>query len=157
MYLPILDHHAWDIDAGQVGSHCSCLASNGSSQGDPKNQAMQLPHHSYSPRLARDALALGCNAALNRDPTPVTSVSNTSETVPQPSVSQSTIHLNLMYLYQDLNRRPSTIDGYRRATVDTLGPVGHHILKAPTLIGYFLAFTGIIPKVPGIFQSGTSQ
>ena len=29
-----------------------------------------------------------------------------------------------MYLYQDLNRRPSTIDGYRTAIVDTLGPTG---------------------------------
>ena len=27
-----------------------------------------------------------------------------------------------MNLYQDLNRRPSTIDGYRMAIVDTLGP-----------------------------------
>ena len=30
------------------------------------------------------------------------------------------------YLYQDLNRRPSTINGYRTAIVDTLGPAGHH-------------------------------
>ena len=29
-----------------------------------------------------------------------------------------------MYLCQDLNRRPSTIDGCRTAIVDTLGPVG---------------------------------
>ena len=36
-----------------------------------KSQAKQLPHHSYSPRLARDALVLGPSAALNRDPTPV--------------------------------------------------------------------------------------
>ena len=33
-------------------------------------------------------MVLGPSAALNRDPTPVTSVSNTSQTVPQPSVSQ---------------------------------------------------------------------
>ena len=32
-----------------------------------------------------------------------------------------------MYLYQDLNRRPSTIDGYRTAIVDSLGPSGQHI------------------------------
>ena len=72
-----------------VGSYCLCLPSHGTpSQGDPKNQ---LPHHSNSPRLARDALVLGPCAALNRDPTPVTSVNNTSQTVPQPSVShQST-------------------------------------------------------------------
>ena len=43
-----------------VGSHCRCLPSNGSpSKGDPKNQAMQLPDHCNSPRLARDALVLG--------------------------------------------------------------------------------------------------
>ena len=53
-----------------------------------KNQAKQLPHHSNCPRLARDALVFGPSALLNRDPTPVTSVNNTSETVPQPSVSQ---------------------------------------------------------------------
>ena len=52
-----------------VGSHCLCLLSNGSpSQGDAKNQAMQLPDHCNSPRLARDALVLGPSAALNRDP-----------------------------------------------------------------------------------------
>ena len=35
-----------------------------------------------------------------------------------------------MYLYQDLNRRPSTIEGYRTAIVDTLGPAGHHIAES---------------------------
>ena len=40
-----------------VGSHCICLPSHGSSsQDDPKNQAMQLPDHCNSSRLARDAL-----------------------------------------------------------------------------------------------------
>ena len=42
-----------------------------------------------------------------------------------PSVKQ--ISDFFMYLYQDLNRRPSTIDSYRTAIVDTLGPTGHHI------------------------------
>ena len=32
---------------------------------------------------------------------------------------------------------------------------GSIFLKCPTLTGYVLAFTGIVPKVPGIFQSGT--
>ena len=32
-----------------------------------------------------------------------------------------------LYMYQDLKRRPLTIDGYRTAIVDTLGPTGHHI------------------------------
>ena len=38
-----------------------------------------------------------------------------------------------MYLYQDLNRRPSTIDGYRTAIVDTLGPAGHPIAQSSDL------------------------
>ena len=42
-----------------------------------------------------------------------------------PSVKQ--VSDFFMYLYQDLNRRPSTIDGYRTAIVDTLGPTGQHI------------------------------
>ena len=45
------------------GSHCLCLPSNGfPSQGDPKNQAMQLSDHTNNPRLARDALVLGPSA-----------------------------------------------------------------------------------------------
>ena len=72
-----------------VGAHCLCLPSNGSPpQGDPKNQAMPLPDHRNSPRLARDALALGPNAALNRDPTITSSVNNSSQTVPQLCVPQ---------------------------------------------------------------------
>ena len=58
------------------------------SQGDPKNQAMQLPDHCNSPRLARDALVLGPSAALNGDPTSATSVKNPPQTVPQLGVSQ---------------------------------------------------------------------
>ena len=42
-----------------------------------------------------------------------------------PSVKQ--VSDFFMYLSQDLNRHPSTIDGYRTAIVDTLGPAGHHI------------------------------
>ena len=53
-----------------VGSHCLCLPSHSSPLNlDPINQAMQLPHHCNSSRLARDALVLGPSAALNRDPT----------------------------------------------------------------------------------------
>ena len=71
------------------GSHCLCLPSDGSpSQGDPKNQAVPLPDHRNSPRLARDALVLGPSAALNRDPTATSGVNNSSQTVPQLCVSQ---------------------------------------------------------------------
>ena len=70
------------------GSHCLCLPHDGSPQGDPKNQAMPLPDHRNSPRLARDALVLGPSAALNRDPTATSSVHNSSQTVPQLCVPQ---------------------------------------------------------------------
>ena len=173
--------------------HGLCLPSYGSpSQGDPKDQAMPLPDHRDSPRLARDALVLGPSAALNRDPTTTPSVNDPTQTVPQLCVPQQpttaepprlvsrsgqlqeqgfsvevaeriaapqrsstrTIYKSkwalfekwcrenlvdfstpsvkqisdfFMYLYQDLNRRPSTIDGYRTAIVDTLGPTAQHI------------------------------
>ena len=52
-----------------VGFHCLCLLSRGSpSQGDPKNQALQLLHHCNCPRLARDALVFGPTAALHGVP-----------------------------------------------------------------------------------------
>ena len=71
------------------GSHCLCLPSNGSpSQGDPKNQTMPLPDHSNSPRLARDALALGPSTVLHGGPTAIPSVNNTTQTVPQLRVPQ---------------------------------------------------------------------
>ena len=186
-----------------VGSLCLCLPSHGSlSEGDPKNQAIQLPDHCNSPRLARDALVLGPSAALNRDPTLSASVKNSSQTVPQLCVSQQsstsqpsclvsrsgqlqeqgfseevaeriatpqrsstrTIYKSkwdlfekwcrensvnfstpsvkqvsdfFMYLYQDLNRHPSTIDGYRMAIVDTLGPAELPISDLNRLLSSF--------------------
>ena len=81
-----LGHNALNINWSGL---CLCLPTHGSpSQGDSKNQAMQLPNHCNIPRLARDALVLGPSAAVNKDPTPVTSVNNTSQTVPQLCVSQ---------------------------------------------------------------------
>ena len=69
--------------------HGLCVPSYGSpSQGDPKDQAMSLPDHRNSPRLARDALVLGPSAALNRDPTATPSVNNPTQTVPQAGVPQ---------------------------------------------------------------------
>ena len=194
------------------GSHCLCLPSDGSpSQGDPENQAMPLPDHPNSPRLARDALVLGPSAAFNRDPTTTPGVNNTIQTVPQlcipqqsatsqpprlvsrsgqlqeqdfsvevaeriaapqrsstrtvykskwalfekwcrensvdfstPSVKQ--ISEFFMYLYQDLNRRPSTIDGYRTAIVDTLGPTGQHIAHNADLHRLLSSFHRDRPK-----------
>ena len=203
------------------GSHCLCLPSNGSpSQGDPKNQAMQLSDHTNLPRLARDALVLGPSTALNRDPTAAPGVDNTPQAVPQLRVLQQpatpqpprlvsrsgqlqeqglsvevaeriaapqrsstrTIYKSkwalfekwcrenlvdfstpcvkqishfFMYLYQDLNRRPSTIDGYRTAIVDTLDPSGQHIAHNEDLMRLLPVSTRIAPKVPENSSSGT--
>ena len=61
-----------------------------------------------------------------------------------PSVKQ--VSDFFMYLYQDLNRSPSTIDGYRTTIVDTLGPAGHHIAQSPDLHKLFSSFHGDRPK-----------
>ena len=72
-----------------------------------------------------------------------------------PSTSQSGPYLRngaekvsdfFMYLYQDLNRRPSTIDGYRMAIVDTLGPAGHHISQSSDLHRLLSSFHRDRPK-----------
>ena len=51
-----------------------------------------------------------------------------------------------MYLYQDLNRRPSTIDGYRTAIVDSMGPTGHHIAQSSDLHRLLSSFHRDRPK-----------
>ena len=51
-----------------------------------------------------------------------------------------------MYLYQDLNRCPSTIDGYRTAIVDTLGPAAHHIAQSSDLHRLLSSFHRDRPK-----------
>ena len=61
-----------------------------------------------------------------------------------PSVKQ--ISDFFMYLYQDLNRCPSTIDGYRTAIVDTLSPAGHHIAQSSDLHRLLSSFHRDRPK-----------
>ena len=61
-----------------------------------------------------------------------------------PSVKQ--ISDFFMYLYQDLNRCPSTIDGYRTAIVDTLGPMAHHIAHNADLHRLLSSFHRNHPK-----------
>ena len=51
-----------------------------------------------------------------------------------------------MYLYQDLNRRPSIIDGYRTAIVDTLGPTALHIAHNADLHRLLSSFHRDCPK-----------
>ena len=59
-----------------------------------QNQAIHLPDHCNSPRLARDALVWGPSAALNRDPTSASSVNNSSQTGPQYVLHSNPQHLN---------------------------------------------------------------
>ena len=61
-----------------------------------------------------------------------------------PSVKQ--VSDFFMYLYQDLNRRPSTIDGYRTAIVDTLHPTGLHISQSSDLNRLLSSFHRDRPK-----------
>ena len=61
-----------------------------------------------------------------------------------PSIKQ--ISDFFMYLYQDLNRRPSTIDGYRTAIVDTLGPTAQFIAHDPDLHRLLSSFHRDRPK-----------
>ena len=51
-----------------------------------------------------------------------------------------------MYLYQDLNRRPTTINGYRMTIVDTLVPAGHHIAQSSDLHRLLSSFHRDRPK-----------
>ena len=51
-----------------------------------------------------------------------------------------------MYLYQDLNKHPSTIDGYRTAIVDTFGPAGFHISRSSDLNWLLYSFHRDRPK-----------
>ena len=61
-----------------------------------------------------------------------------------PSVKQ--ISDFFMYLYQGLNRRPSIIDGYRTAIVDTLGPTAQHIAHNADLHRLLSSFHRDRPK-----------
>ena len=61
-----------------------------------------------------------------------------------PSVKQ--VSDFFMHLYQDLNRRPWTIDGYRTAIVDTLGPTGLHISQSSDLNRLLSSFHRDCPK-----------
>ena len=92
---PVPDPTAWDIDAWNI--NWTVLTAffyppTALLHRVIQNQAMLLPDHRNSPRLARDALVLGPSAALNRDPTTTSSVNDSSPTVPQLCVPQ---HLNL--------------------------------------------------------------
>ena len=158
------------------GSHCLCLPSDGSSsQGDPKSQAIQLPDHCNSPRLARDALVLGPSAAFNRDPTSTSNVKNSSQTVPQLCVPQQSSASQPPHLVSRSGQlqeqgffveveeriaapqRSSTRTIYKSkwALFEKWCRENSISLKVQTLTGYSPVFTGIVQKVPETFLSGT--
>ena len=88
---PVPDPNAWDIDALNI--NWTALAAyvyppTTLLHRVIQNQAMLLPDHHNSPRLARDALVFGPSAALNRDPTTTSSDNVSSQTVPQLCVPQ---------------------------------------------------------------------
>ena len=89
---PVPDPNAWDIDALNINwTGLTAYAYPPMAllyRVIQKNQAIPLPDHHNSPRLARDALVLGPSAALNSDPTKTSSVNNSSQTAPQLCVSQ---------------------------------------------------------------------
>ena len=61
-----------------------------------------------------------------------------------PSVKQ--VSDFFMYLYQDLNRNPSTIDANRMAIIDSLGPAGLNISQSSDLNGLLCSFHRDHPK-----------
>ena len=104
------------------GSHCLCLPSDGSpSQGDKKMDSSK--NKASLSRWQREFAAPQRSTrtiyrskwALFEKWCRENSVDFSTPTVKQVSDF-------FMYLYQDLNRCPSTIDGYRTAIVDTVGP-----------------------------------
>ena len=89
--------NAWDIDALIInwsGLTAYAYPPTALLHRVIQNQAMQLPDHCSSPRLARDALVLGPSAALNRDPISPISVNNYSQTVPQLCVFTATHNIS---------------------------------------------------------------
>ena len=62
------------------------------------------------------------------------------------SLCETSVRL-FIYLYQDLSRCPSTIDGYRTAIVDTCGPTGHHISQSTDLNRLLSTFHRDRPKI----------
>ena len=145
-------------------SHCLYLPSDSSpSQGDPNNHAMPLPHHCKAPGWFWDLVQLSTEIPLQL-PVSTTLLKQSHNYVFQvkvalfekwcrensvdfstPSVKQ--IIDFFMYLYQDLNRCPSTIDGYRTAIVDTSGPAGHHIAQSSGLHRLLSSFRRDRPKM----------
>ena len=64
--------------------------------------------------------------------------------VSKPSIKQ--VSDFFMHLFQDLNRRPSNIDGYRTAILDYLGPTGLHIAQSTDLNRLLASFHRDKPK-----------
>ena len=167
---PVPDPNAWNIDAlnlnwtGLNKDPTAAFGVNDSSQTVPQlcvpqqSTASQPPHLvSRSGQLQEQGFSVGVAeriAAPQRSSTRTIYKSNwalfekwcreNSVDFSTPSVKQ--VSDFFMYLYQDLNRRPSTIDGYRTAIVDTLGLTGLHISQCSDLNRLLSSFHRDCPK-----------
>ena len=95
---PVPDPKAWDIDALNInwtGLTAYAYPPTALLHRVIQNQTMLLHDHHNSPRLARDALALGPSAALNRDPTTTSGVNNSSQQSHNYVFHSNPQHLNL--------------------------------------------------------------
>ena len=114
-------------------SHCLCLPSNCSpSQGDPKNQALPLPDHRNSPeRIAAPQRSSTRTSYKSKWALFEKWCRESSVDFSTPSVK----HISdfFVYLYQDIYRCPSTIDGYRMPLL-TLWPQWATILFRPSQV-----------------------
>ena len=97
---PVPDQNAWDIDALNIDwSGLTAYAYPPTALLYRVIQKIRQCHCLIiviSPRLARDALLLGPSAALNRDPSPTSTVKDSAQTVSQLCIAHSNRqHLNL--------------------------------------------------------------
>ena len=140
------------------GSHCLWLPSDGPSQGDQKIKQCHCLIIVIAPGLPGmpwfwDLVQLSTEIPTRSSTRTIYKSKwalfekwcrENSVDFSTPSVKQ--VSDFFMYLYQDLNRRPSTIDGYRTAIVDTLGPTAHHIAHNADLHRFLSSFHRDRPK-----------
>ena len=151
------------------GSHCLCLPSNGSpSQGDPKIRQCHCLIIIIAPGWPGmpwfwDLVQLSTEIPLQL-PVSTTLLKQSHKYVFHNNPQQFNLHawclgensvdfstpsvtqISDFFMYQDLNRRPSTIGGYRTAIVYTLDPTAHHIAHNADLHRLLSSFHRDRPK-----------
>ena len=122
---PIPDPKAWDIDSLNINwTGLTVYASPRTAllhRVTQKNQAMPLPDHHNSSRLARDALVLGPSVALNRDPTTTPVVNDSTQTVPQVCVPQQSATAQPPRLGADNSKNKASLWRWQRELLPLSG------------------------------------